>query len=88
MLAEFLGEDELVGAEAFNLFEVVVPGIRAGEFEAVGCLNREVEFHREFEVDEFAGLAIAQEEVEFAEGFVNAVLKLQVLFKELVAVRG
>lgn len=84
VVAVFLGEGELVGAEAGELFEVVIAGVGAGEF----IVNGEVEFGGELEVDELAGGGVAEEEVELAEGGVGVFLDLEVLGEEVEAGRG
>lgn len=86
VVLEFLGEDELVLAEAGEFAGVVVAGVWAGEVPAFWSFYCEVEFYGELEVDEFLGGA--DEEIEFAEGVVDVGADLEVFFGELGGAGG
>lgn len=74
-----LHQGQLMIPEASEFIEVVIADIGAGEFIADG----EVEFGREFEMDELAGGKIAQEKIEFADGAVAIFLKLEIFGEEI-----
>ena len=76
-----------MGTEAVEFFEVVVTGIGAGEMESVIGFDGEVEFGREFEVDELSGDVVTEEKVEFAKGGVLVFLDLEITGEEVEARR-
>jgi hypothetical protein len=78
---------KLMGTEAVEFFEVVVAGIGAGEMESVIGFDGEVEFGREFEVDELSGDVVAEEKVELAKGGVPVFLDLEITGEEVEARR-
>ena len=47
-VAVFFGEGELMAAQALEFSEIIVAGVGAGEGEAGGCFDGEVEFGGEF----------------------------------------
>ena len=70
-------------AESGKFAVVVVAGIGAGEGEAVRCVDGEVEFCGQFEVDEISGGFFAEEEIQLADGSVDVCADLEVFFEEI-----
>lgn len=76
------GKRELVFAEAFEFAMVVVAGVGAGEGQALWRVDGQIEFGREFKVDEVSGVEITKEKIELANGGVDVALELEVFFEE------
>ena len=69
-----------------ELFEIVVPCVRAGERESIVRFNCEVKLGGQLKVDEVTALRIAYEEVKLADCGMNIGLDLEV-FGEYFKVR-
>lgn len=78
---------KLMFTKMCNFFEIVVAGIGARESHAFWCIDREVEFGCEFEVDELFRSKITNDEIEFANGGVDILLNLHALGEQMEVLR-
>lgn len=81
-------EGKLVAAQTLEFPEVIVAGIGAGEGEAGGGLDGQVELGGELEVNELAIAEIPEKEVEFAKGGPGLGLDLKVSGEKFETWRG